>query len=146
MNEFFPEFEVREDQAEAIARGLYAIASADGQVHERELGLISSLLERPLDGAALARQPKITAAELAGVLTSIELRGLFVKTAILLAYADGSYGAGESKLINEYCAALGVTDTLRARLELDVKEHMLGELSHLANTAGVAQVAKSFKV
>ena len=145
MSEFFPEFDVRDDQAEAIARGLYAIASADGQIHERELGLISALLERPADAAALARQPKISAADLAAILSSVELRALFVKTAILLAYADGSYGTGESALINEYCKALGVSDELRARLELEVKEHMLGELSHLANTEGVAKIAKGMK-
>lgn len=146
MSDFFPEFEVRDDQAEAIERGLYAIASADGQVHERELALISALLARPADAAALARAPKLSAADLAAILSSVELRALFVKTAILLAYADGSYGAGESKLINEYCKALGVGDELRARLELEVKEHMLGELSHLANTESVAKVAKDLKI
>ena len=38
--DFFPDIDVSALQAEAIARGLYAIASVDG-VHERELALIS---------------------------------------------------------------------------------------------------------
>ena len=39
-DDFFPEIDIREDQAEAIARGLYAVAKADGNVHEREAAMI----------------------------------------------------------------------------------------------------------
>src|SRR4029078_9046909 len=41
MAEFFPEVEVRPEQAEAIGRGLFAVARADGQIHEREASLIN---------------------------------------------------------------------------------------------------------
>jgi len=37
--EFFPEIDVSANEAEAIARGLYAVALVDG-LHERELALL----------------------------------------------------------------------------------------------------------
>ena len=45
MADFFPEMHLSHDAAEAIARGLYAIARADG-LHDREAGLIAELLDR----------------------------------------------------------------------------------------------------
>ena len=147
-DDFFPEIEIRNDQAEAIARGLFAVARADGKVHEREAAMIgefySSTTNHPADLGALERAPRIEPAALAAMLPSKDLRQLFVKTALLLAYSDGSYAAGEGKLISEYAKALEVTDV--AKLEAQVKDFLISQLSHLENVQGVAEVAKGLKI
>jgi uncharacterized tellurite resistance protein B-like protein len=148
--DFFPEIEIQKDQAEAIARGLYAVAKADGAVHEREAAIIAeffgSTTESASDLNALAREPLIDGTQLALSLPGSELRKLFLKTAILLAYSDSAYGPQESKLINEFAKALEVSTADLGKLEQSVKEYLLGQLSHLSNLQGVAQVAKTLKL
>lgn len=148
--EFFPEIEIRQDQAEAIARGLFAIAKADGGVHEREAAIIAefycSTTDLAADLGALERAPTIEGATLALMLPTAELRRLFVKTAILLAYADSSYGVPESKLIAEYAKALEIPEKDMALMEVQVKEFLLSQLTHLSNVQGAAQVAKELKL
>jgi tellurite resistance protein len=147
--DMFDEIEIRDDQAEAIARGLYAVARADGQVHEREAAMISeffaSVSDSPAQINALERSASITGAALAAMLPSRDLRVLFLKTAILLAYSDGSYGAGESKIIGEFSGALDVDAPDLAKLEASVKDYMLSQLTHVKNTQAVAEVARDLK-
>ena len=150
MAEFFPETEIRHDQAEAIAHGLYAVARADGEVHAREAALIGEFFnattERPADLTALERAPRIEPGTLALMLPTRDLKRLFLKSAMLLAYADGAYGPGESKLIGEYAKALEVGSDDLAQLEAQVKDYLLSQLSHLSNSQAVAEVAKEMKV
>ena len=147
MDEFLPEIEIREDQAEAIARGLYAVARADGNVHEREAAMIgeffNSTTAHPADLGALARAPKVEPENLAAMLPTPALRQLFIKTALLLAYVDGEYAAGEQNMIAGYAKAMNITDL--AGLEAQVKDYLIGHLAHLHNVQGVADVAKSLK-
>src|ERR1041384_6949461 len=102
MSELHSEVEIREDQAEAIARGLFAVARADGQVHEREAALIAEFFASATDHAAnfgtLERAPAIVGATLAQLLPSAELRELFIKTAYLVAYTDSVLGDGEAQI------------------------------------------------
>jgi tellurite resistance protein len=148
-DDFFPEIDIRDDQAEAIARGLYAVARADGNVHEREAAMITEFFNATTDHAshlaALERQPKLEPTNLALILGSPELRQLFVKTAILLAHVDGSYAPNEAKQIAEYAKACGIDAKSLTQLEASVKDYLLGHLSHLQNVQGVATVAKELK-
>lgn len=148
--EFFPEIDINESQAEAIARGLYAVAKADGHVHEKEAAIImqffQSNTDHPSDLASLDRMPAIDGASLALQLPRADLRKLFIKTAVLLSYADGNYGAGESKIIAAYAKALDIDDKALAHLETQVKEFLLSQLAHLSNTAATAKVAKDLKI
>jgi tellurite resistance protein len=147
--DFFPEIEIRDDQAEAIARGLYAVARADGNVHEREAAMITEFFNATTDHAshlaALERQPKLDPAHLAAALPSAALRQLFLKSALLLAHVDGNYSAEEKKEIGAYAKACGVDGTALTKLEAAVKDYLLGHLSHLHNVHGVAEVAKELK-
>src|ERR1051325_12087477 len=96
--EVFEEVAIDGPQAEAIARGLYAVAAADG-VHEREAALIASFYGEaggtPRALAELERREAISGAELAAVLQTADERRLFLKTALLLAWADGSVSPKE---------------------------------------------------
>jgi uncharacterized membrane protein YebE (DUF533 family) len=148
---FFPEIDIRDDQAEAIARGLYAVARADGNVHEREAAMISEFFnattadEHASHLAALERQPKLEPANLAAILNTADLRQLFVKTAILLAHVDNAYAPAEAKQIADYAKACGIDDKSLKQLEASVKDYLLSHLSHLQNVHGVAQVAAELK-
>ena len=150
MPDLHPEFEITQQQAEAMARGLFAIARADGRIHEREAALIAeffhSTVEHPSDLGALERAPEMPAAALAAQLPSKDLRLAFLKTGLLLAYADGEYVGGEARKIGEYAKAFGVTEVEQTKLHQEVKEHLLAQLSHLQNVDAIAQVAKELKV
>ncbi|CAN5564265.1 hypothetical protein BH11MYX1_BH11MYX1_38440 [soil metagenome] len=145
-DDFLPETEIRADQAEAIARGLFAVARADGGVHEREAAMISEFFNSTTDHAshlaALERQPVIEPAHLAALLPSPVLRQLFVKSALLLAYVDGKYTATEKNQIQAYATACQIDAGALANLESAVKDYLLGHLSHLKNVDGVVAVAK----
>jgi len=147
--EFFPEISINEQQAQAIARGLYTVASVDG-VHEREAALIANFYGAAVDGetrpvtslAELGRLGPLTAADLAAALVGEDLRQLFVKAAILLAYVDGNVTAEERAQIAAYAAALNVAPDRQAALEQAVLDHLMQPLSRLANSEAVSQVAK----
>ncbi|HEY3801585.1 MAG TPA: hypothetical protein VGL61_03225 [Kofleriaceae bacterium] len=147
--DFFPEIEIREDQAEAIARGLYAVARADGAVHEREAAMIQEFWGTATDHAsnlaALERQPNLDPLHLAAALPTAPLRHLFLKSALLLAHVDGTYSREEQSQIVAYAKACGVDAKALANLEASVKDYLLGHLSHLHNVHGVADVAKELK-
>jgi tellurite resistance protein len=149
MTDLSPEIELTTTQAEAIARGLIAVAKADGQVHEREGALIAefygSLTDHPTDLVALQKSEPADGEYLAATLPPGEVRKLFLKTAILLAYADGNYSGTESRLISSYATDLGVSDVELQALEQQVKEFMLSQLTGIRNTEAVAEVAHELK-
>lgn len=150
MTDLFPEIELGDAQAEAIARGLFAVAKADGDLHDRERILISeffaSISERPSDLAALDRETAIAPETLALALGKGPVRQLFLMTALLLALCDGDYGSGEATLIKRYAAALEFSDAEVAEMTTQVKEHMLSQLSHLQNVDAAVAVARELKV
>src|SRR4051812_42531574 len=146
--DFFPEVELSRDASEAIARGLYAVAKCDG-LHEREAGLIASFwIDAGGSGSLsdLERGAAITPAELAAALHTEPERLMFVKTALLLAWADGSVSAAERKSVGEFARALSVDQASVEKLEASVKDFLLQQLAHLANTDATTAVAKKLKV
>ena len=147
--EFFPEIPISEEQAQAIARGLFTVAAVDG-VHEREAALIANFYGGTADGdvnpvtslAELGRLGPLGPADLASALPGEELRQLFVKAALLLAYVDGKVTAAERAQIEAYGDALGVPVERQAALEESVRDHLMQPLARLANTEAVNKVAK----
>src|SRR5687768_15415526 len=126
--EFFPELDLSATAAEAIARGLYAVALVDG-LHERELALIADFYGDTAEGrpehvgaASLQRLGPLDPATLAAVLTEAAPRELFLKTAYLLAWADGQVSTGERSTIDAFAGALEVPAETRKRLEAEVKD------------------------
>lgn len=146
---FFPETELSAVEAETFARGLYAVARVDG-VHERELALISDFYSSVVgqDGgqstaiASLERTGPLEPSDVAAMLQSPGQRELFVKTAFLLAWADGSVSAAERAKVDEFARALAVPDARKAELELEVKDFLLRPLAGLANVNAVSAVAR----
>jgi tellurite resistance protein len=151
--EFFPELEVSAIEAEAIARGLYAVALVDG-LHERELALIADFYGgthpegRPelVGAASLQRLGPLDPASLAAALPAGPHRELFVKTAYLLAWADGEVSSGERASIDAFASGLEIAAEVRKRLESEVKDYLLHPFASLANVEGAAAVAKKLKL
>ena len=146
MTDLLPEIEISEAEAEAIARGLFAVAKADGDVHERERALISEFFASMSDGRRTggARPRRGDRAEsLASALVRGPVRQLFLMTALFLALCDGEYGKGESGLIKRYANAMEFDDGEVAEMTTRVKEHMLSQLSHLKNVDAAVAVARA---
>jgi hypothetical protein len=155
--DFFPEIEISALEAEAIARGLYAVALVDG-VHERELALIEDFYAglasddwgggggATLTSASLVRVGPLAGKDLADALPGAAHRELFVKSAFLCAWADGKISDGERGKITELATALGVGNESQARLEAQVKDFLLRPLANLKNVEGVTAVAKKLGV
>jgi len=141
--EFFPEIDVNALQAEAIARGLYAVALVDG-VHERELALIDDFYQG-LTGESvqsLTRVGPFSSKDVAEFLAEAPHRELFIKSAFLLAWADGKISPGERAKIVEFAKALDVAPETQATLEAGVKDFLLRPLANLANVEAASAVAK----
>lgn len=149
MSDFFPQIEVTQPAAEAIARGLYAVAKVDG-LHEREEALVASFWSEVGGGvsalADLKRANTITTAELSATLPGKELRHLFVKTAMLMAWADGKVTDAERKIISEFALGLQLSNDEVKHLEASVKEYLLGHISSIQNSEAVAKVAGKLDV
>jgi tellurite resistance protein len=148
MADFFPEVHLSHDAAEAIARGLYAIAKVDG-LHDREAGLIASFWIDAGGGGPLSdleRAESIKPADVAAALHSEAERQLFIKTAILLTWADGQVSAAEKKAVSDFATALGVDQAMLDKLDAGVKDFLLGQLVHVQNSEAVSSVAKKMKV
>jgi tellurite resistance protein len=144
--DFFQEVPLDGKAAEAIARALFAVARVDG-VHEREAGLIAAFWMDAGAGHGLLsdlerEETPITPAELAAALPTSAMRLLFMKTAILLTYADGKVTDDERKILGEFASALGVDQPTMETLEAQTKEYLLKHLAHLHNSDAVVEVAK----
>ncbi|NJL20076.1 MAG: nitrogenase [Leptolyngbyaceae cyanobacterium SM1_3_5] len=98
-------------------RGLLTIALADGQLDETEQCLIETLMdEHDLHGEL------ISAADLAAGLGDDPIAGEnFLRTAVMVAIADGAYSRPEALKIHEFSQALGLMpallDALNAAIE-----------------------------
>ena len=152
-NEFFPEIQVSAMEAEALARGLLGVAKVDG-VHERELALVNEVYQAAIASDASATAPMssleragaLEPAELAKLLPEGAMRELFVKTAYLLAWADGNVSPAERAKIGAYATSLGVSGEAQTKLEAGVKDYLLRPLANLANVESAAAVAKKLGV
>lgn len=146
--DFFNEIPLDESQAEAIARGLFAVASSDG-IHPREAALIAAFYEEVGLGtsslAELQRRTPITDEELAGALRSDDERRLFIKSALLLAWADGTVSDAERAVIGRFAAALSVDQDTVGKLEESVKDFLMSQLAHLQNVDAARAVAHKFE-
>ncbi|MFA6957534.1 MAG: hypothetical protein WC538_16805 [Thermoanaerobaculia bacterium] len=146
MDTFFPEIEISDEQAEAITRGLFAVARAEGGVHEKEKALLMGFYAdaggaaRSL--AALESAADATPEEIAAALTSDALRKVFIKTCILMGWADNSFEGKERELVARYAKALGVGDAELAEHEQAVKSYLISSIVKLSNTDAVVEVAK----
>lgn len=111
------------DQISAWLRGLLTIAWADGNFDEQEKQLISAIAQEQLSpGMSVESFEPITPEELAAVFgKETPVAENFLRTAVMVAIADGIYSPSEDELLHKMCEALGepenMLESLRHTLE-----------------------------
>ncbi len=104
-------FPYKDEEMSVWLRGLLTIAWADGNFDPQEQQLIACITESQLTAQAvdfsLAVQP-ISPSELAAVLgKDAAIAENFLRTAVMVALADGVYSAPEDDILHQFYAALG---------------------------------------
>ena len=98
-----------ERQIVAWLRGLYTVALADGHYDPEEQELIGQLTQDLVDIDAVNRPEEITPEELAESLgKESETAENFLRTAVLVAVADGVYSPPEYDLLRRFSEALNI--------------------------------------
>ena len=116
------------EQIAAWLRGLLTIAWADGNFDAQEQQLIASITEDELaPGIEWNSLEVITPEELAAVLgKGTPAADNFLRTAVMVAIADGTYSPSEDELLQQFCQVLGIpADVLEAlRHVIDDKQQV----------------------
>lgn len=110
-----------EEQITAWLRGLFTVAWADGHYDPEEQEVLAQLAQDQLATDLPSLDEPISPEELAATLgkdpTTAEN---FLRTAVMVALADGVYSATEAEVLHQFCKALGVQvealDTLQVTL------------------------------
>lgn len=104
-------------QLEVWIRGLLTIAWSDNDYEQHEQELIATLVQDELDdNLDLSSLEPITALELAAVLGEKRIAENFLRTAVMVAIADGIYSVSEDSILQQFCQALGQKDEVLASL------------------------------
>lgn len=113
----------------AWLRGLLTIAWADGNFDEQEQQLIASITKNELapclewDSLAV-----ITPEELATVLGKHTPDAEnFLRTAVMVAIADGTYSPSEDQVLHQFCQALGEPEDILAALRHTLEGKQLAD-------------------
>ena len=111
-------------EIEVFARGLWYIATIDGEADAREEKLIKEFLEdtgSALDWAEVTRGD-FAPMEAAALLETSWLRRIFMKTAVALVWADGVYTDNERKAIGDFADVFGMSNADFGQLEQEGKK------------------------
>ncbi|MEO1377348.1 MAG: Mo-dependent nitrogenase C-terminal domain-containing protein [Cyanobacteria bacterium J06635_10] len=125
------------EQISAWLRGLLTIAWADGNFDEQEKQLITTITQEELvPGMSVESFEAITPEELAAVFgKGTPIAENFLRTAVMVAIADGIYSPSEDELLQKLCEALGepknLLESLRHTLENPQAEPASGAASPL---------------
>ena len=120
------------EQISAWLRGLLTIAWADGNFDEQEKASIASITQNELaPSIEWDSLEVITPAELATVLgKNTPVAENFLRTAVMVAIADGTYSPSEDQVLHQLCQALGepedILEALRQTLIVKEPTHSLG--------------------
>ncbi|GAB4292092.1 MAG: Mo-dependent nitrogenase C-terminal domain-containing protein [Oscillatoriaceae cyanobacterium] len=112
-----------DEQIAVWLRGLLSIAWADGHYDPEEQELIAAITNSELaPNVDFSNLEPISTAELAAVLGQDDVIAQnFLRTAVMVALADGIYSPSEDELLHQLCAVLGqkveALDALRHTLE-----------------------------
>ena len=110
-------------QSELWLRGLLTIAWSDGNFDDREKQLIHTFIDQNPETSLIP----VTADELKLAFASDPAIGEnFLRSAVMVALADGVYSSAEDEILNQFCDALGtsheILETLRLTLcDLEAK-------------------------
>jgi tellurite resistance protein len=117
-------------------RGLLTIAWADGDFDPDEQAFITQLTERVLAPSSDLGAPEpISPADLAaGLGPHSNIAENFLRTAVMVAIADGVYSTPEDEIIQQFCTALGHTPKSLEALRLTMNTEVGSPASGIANS------------
>ncbi len=107
-------------QSDLWTRALLSIAWADGNFDESEKQLITSLTEHSLtSGEDLKSFASVTDEELRSVLgQDSAIAENFLRTAVMVAVADGVYSTAEDEILHRFCTVLNTSHEILQTLRL----------------------------
>lgn len=145
MLSFMENVELKLNHIQVMVRGMYAVAQCEG-VHPTELILLKEFYEgcrAQVQGLASFEEVvegPIEADTMRDILDSPALREMFLKSCLLLAFADGVFSECERNKLRGFAEALFVDDERRAQLEDEVRDHLLKQIAHLQNVEALRDV------
>jgi tellurite resistance protein len=110
-------------EIEVFARGLWYLATADGEADPREEALIKEFLEETgsdLSWAEVTRG-EFAPIEAADRLETTFLRRVFMKLAVAIVHADGVYTDNERRAIGEFADVFGFNNAEFGEIEQAAK-------------------------
>jgi uncharacterized tellurite resistance protein B-like protein len=148
-SDFFSEQNLNFEQVKALTRAMLTVARVDG-VHDHEMRMIREFYE----GCSRTGDPRLEEIatgkfeiETAGALFNTpELAKMFLKTLMLLAFADGHYAKAEDDLIRDWASRMSISGEDVDHLLTATKEFLLAGLAHVENVQALKDVAKKLDV
>lgn len=113
------------EQIVAWLRGLLSVAWADGNFDSQEQKLITALTQDERDSSLdICSLEPIAANELANALgEDTGAAENFLRTAVMVAIADGTYSVPEDRLLHQFCQALGQQEEVLKALRHTLYDH-----------------------
>jgi tellurite resistance protein len=120
---------LRPHEVEVFARGLWYLATIDGEAHEHEQQLIREFLQEANSGLSWAEVTRgdFAPLEAGNLLETTFLRRIFMKLAVALVHADGVYTDNERKAIGEFADVFGFNNAEFGEIEQAAKRVALAE-------------------
>lgn len=124
-------------------RGLLTIAWADGHFDQEEQEVITALTQELASNTDLGPIETITPAELAASIgQDAEIAEDFMRTAVMVAIADGVYSASEDEVLHEFCTALKldakILESLRHTLHYHPPEEAIANVPEYVSSSLIA--------
>ncbi|PPS40913.1 Mo-dependent nitrogenase C-terminal domain-containing protein [Chroococcidiopsis sp. TS-821] len=124
------------EQVVAWLRGLLSVAWADGDFDPQEQDIITALTQELTIDTKLESFDKISPEELASVLKDDSVAAEnFLRTAVMVAIADGTYSSVEDRLLHQFCQALGLQETALISLRQTLCDLPTEELDSVSATS-----------
>ena len=109
-------------EVDAFARGLWYLATIDGEADDREAALIKEFLDEANSDLKWEEVTSgITPLEVANLLETSFMRRIFMKLAVALVHADGVYTDNERKAIGEFADVFGMSNADFGEIEQEGK-------------------------
>ncbi|BBD59355.1 Mo-dependent nitrogenase family protein [Nostoc sp. HK-01] len=125
------------EQIAAWLSGLLTIAWADGNFDDHEQQFIASFTKEELAPSLKWESLEvITPEDLAAVLgKGTQAAENFLRTAVMVAIADGTYSSSEDQVLHQFCQALEQPEEI-----IEALRHTLEVQDHLVSAPGLSQV------
>jgi uncharacterized membrane protein YebE (DUF533 family) len=135
------------NHVQVLVRGMYSVARSDG-VHATELVLLREFYEScRRDVQGLATFEEVVSVPLdedtaRDILNTQELRDVFYKSCLLLAFADGQLSAPERAELERLAHIMGLSEERRATLTEAARGYLLQQVAHIHNVDALRSVLK----